>query len=531
MSKNKNPNINLHSAKAAKKDEFYTQMPDIENELRHYKKHFVGKTVFCNCDDPYESNFFKYFALNFRALGLKKLIATCYDSSPFAGKQLSLFDIPHLNTKDEKHAYKAVITDIPDSNNDGAIDIFDVQALLKYGNNVITLLNGDGDFRSEECIELLKEADVVVTNPAFSLFREYIAQLVKYDKKFLVIGNVNAITYKEIFPLIKEGKMWIGYKFNGKPMEFIVPDDYELKGNVNGYLPDGRKYIGVGGTCWYTNLDIPKRHEDLILVEKYSPEKYPKYDNYDAINVDKTADIPENYVPCWFNCSAAECCSWAQQKGMNAAAEAICESKCAGNMGVPITFLDKYNPEQFDIIKFRKGNDGKDLTYHKNNATMSSTDRQTDRQDYSILQDHHSSEENVTESWECQSPSSTNTTQNNSICLEQQKAKEQVSHVACGSLQSESHNQLFLENENINVSSFVEKCNGIIGVPITFLDKFNPTQFEILGITDRQNSSGLRTKKYTAEDTPRYNDLNARSVILSNGLYKQMYARILIRRS
>ena len=231
-------------------------------------------------------------------------------------------------------------------------------------------------------------------------------------KKFLIIGHQNAITYKEIFPLIKDDKIWIGYKFNGKPMEFIVPDDYELKGNVNGYLPDGRKYIGVGGTCWFTNLDIPKRHEDLILVEKYSPEKYPKYDNYDAINVDKTADIPEDYVPCWFACPLAADCKYAQQKGMDAAAEGCCE-KCNGQMEIPITFIDKYNPEQFDIVKFRKGNDGKDLTYH--------------------------------------------------TCKKKIQFLRTSASLSAG-----------------------RKCNGIMGVPITFLDKYNPEQFEIIGATESE---------------------------------------------
>ena len=307
----KNNNSNLHAAKTAKKDEFYTQLSDIENELRHYKKHFEGKTVLCNCDDPYESNFFKYFALNFRTLGLKKLIATCYDGSPVAGEQLSLFDIPHLNSQVAKHAYKAVITDIPDRNDDGAIDIFDIENLLKYGDNTVTLLNGDGDFRSEECIELLQEADIVCTNCPFSLFREYVATLIKYDKKFLIIGNQNAITYKEIFPLIKDNKLWLGYGFRGNVGFFKSPYEDIAKSSQH---KEG--LIRISGVMWFTNLDIPKRHEDIILVEKYSPEKYPKYDNYEAINVDKTVDIPYDYD---------------------------------GVMGVPITFLDKYNPEQFEI--------------------------------------------------------------------------------------------------------------------------------------------------------------------------------------
>lgn len=285
-------NASLRKADKAKNDEFYTRLEDIEKELSHYKAYFKGKTVFCNCDDPYESNFFKYFAMNFNFLGLKKLIATCYDSSPVVGEQLSLFP--------DKRPYKIEITEVTDENGDGAIDLADVEYLLKNKHNTRTKLKS-GDFRSEECIELLKQADIVVTNPPFSLFREYVAQLIEYNKKFLIICNKNALTYKEIFPLIKENKLWIGYE---SPNEFF-------DGN-------GKITKQVNGLCrWLTNLDIAKRHEMLPLYKKYSPEEYPKYDNYPAINVDKTADIPYDYD---------------------------------GLMGVPITFLDKYNPEQYEII-------------------------------------------------------------------------------------------------------------------------------------------------------------------------------------
>lgn len=319
---------NLHAAKEAKKDEFYTQLLDVENELRHYRHHFRDKIVFCNCDDPYESNFFKYFASNFNALGLKKLIATCYDGSPVQGTEL-LLDFGDT-TKDEpkKIAYKVEITEVNDINCDGRVDLSDVMHLLKNGRNVLTLLHGNGDFRSEECIELLKQADIVVTNPPFSLFREYVAQLMKYGKKFLIIGNQNAITYKEIFPLIKENKIWLGYKAGD--MAFRVPADSEPRKTRYWQDETGQKWRSMGNICWFTNLDHKKRHEDLILYAHYTPEEYPKYDNYDAINVDKTADIPCDYD---------------------------------GVMGVPITFLDKYNPNQFEIVEFRKGNDGKDLIY------------------------------------------------------------------------------------------------------------------------------------------------------------------------
>ena len=308
-------NKDLQKANKAKKDEFYTQLVDIEKELRHYKNHFKGKTVFCNCDDPFESNFFKFFAMNFNFLGLKKLIATCYDGSPIAGNELPLFEIE--NSQTEKKAYKIEITEVTDENGDGAIDLADVELLIKNHKNTLTTLNGNGDFRSDECIELLKEADIVVTNPPFSLFREYVAQLVEYDKKFLIIGNVNSITYKEIFPLIKDNRLWIGLTIRSGDREFRVPDSYPL--NAAGYRIDenGKKYIRVKGVRWFTNLDYPERHEELVLYKRYNAEEYPKYDNYDTINVDKTTDIPYDYDDV---------------------------------MGVPITFLDKYNPEQFEII-------------------------------------------------------------------------------------------------------------------------------------------------------------------------------------
>lgn len=307
--------ITKPSAKVAKKDEFYTQRTDIENELRHYKEHFEGKVVFCNCDDPYESEFFKFFALKFNDFKLKKLIATCYVSSPVAHQELPLFHWMEGGAAGKK-PYKVEITEVSDYTGDGCVDLADVEWLIKNKKNVLSVLEGDGDFRSEECIELLKEADIVVTNPPFSLFREYVAQLMEYDKKFLIIGNQNAITYKEIFPLIKANKMWLGYSIHSGDRAFFVPDDYELKAAGCG-VENGRKYIRVKGVRWFTNLDHSKRHEKLFLYKTYTPEAYPHYDNYDAIEVGKTAEIPHDYD---------------------------------GVMGVPITFLDKYNPEQFEII-------------------------------------------------------------------------------------------------------------------------------------------------------------------------------------
>ena len=307
-----NKNTQLHVAGKAKKDEFYTQLPDIEREMRHYRKHFEGKVVFCNCDDPFESNFFKYFVLNFNRLKLKKLIATCYSGSPIANQQLSLFDIIEETEENANKPYKAIVTKVYDKTGDGGVDMFDVAELFKSGENQLTELKGDGDFRSEECLELLSESDIVVTNPPFSLFREYVATLMSYKKKFIIIGNQNAITYKEFFPLLKNNEVWIGGGFSGNVGFFESP--YE---DTAASSQHKKGLIRVSGVMWFTNLDIKKRHEQMILVKRYNSEDYPNFDNYDAINVDRTADIPCDY---------------------------------SGNMGVPITFLDKYSPDQFEIL-------------------------------------------------------------------------------------------------------------------------------------------------------------------------------------
>lgn len=318
----------LAAAKLDKKDEFYTQLTDIEKEMRYYRKHFQEKTVLCNCDDPFESNFFKYFVLNFNRLGLKKLIATCYASSPIMGSQLqycigkdgqmsfSFGDEPATD-ENAKHPYKAVVTKVYDKTGDDGVDMFDVAELFKAGENELAELKCDGDFRSEECLELLYEADIVVTNPPFSLFREYVSTLIDNNKQFIIIGNVNAIAYKEIFPLLKDDKMWIGASIHSGDRAFYVPDDYPMKASGCGIDEDGRRFIRVKGVRWYTNLDMKLRHDELILVKKYNPEEYPKYENFDAIEVSKTADIPCDYP---------------------------------GVMGVPITFMDKYCPDQFKII-------------------------------------------------------------------------------------------------------------------------------------------------------------------------------------
>ena len=355
----------LKRARSAKQDEFYTQLADISNELKHYKQQLRGKTVFCNCDDPFESNFFKYFALNFRSLGLKKLIVACYAGSPIVGRQLPLFDIEGLKPEG-KEPYAIEINEVPDANGDGAIDLTDVEYLLKHDANTAIPLKGDGtygggDFRSQECVGYLKRADIVVTNPPFSLFREYVAQLVAHDKQFLIIANKNAVSYKDVFSLIKQNKIWTGVRSFSGGMWFVA--DYMGKYEK---IVDGVKLINVPA-IWMTNMDNPKRHIEIPLYKRYSPEEYPTYDNYDAIEVSKTVEIPSDY-------------------------------------------------------------------------------------------------------------------------------------------------------------------DGAMGVPITFLDKYNPDQFEILGITDRDNNSGLKTKEYTESDAANWGDLNRRGAIRVGNTYKSTYARLLIRR-
>lgn len=288
-------NADLGAAKTAKKDEFYTQLTDIEKEMRYYRKHFQGKTVLCNCDDPFESNFFKYFALNFNRLGLKKLIATCYYSSPIAGQQLQYgcdangqmtfyFEDKGAEENKSKRPYKAVVTQVYDKMGDGGVDMLDVAELFRTGENELVELEGDGDFRSPECLALLDESDIVVTNPPFSLFREYVATLVEHQKHFIIIGNVNALKYKEIFPYIISNQIWLGASIHSGDRAFFVPDDYSLDASTCGIdEATGRKYIRVKGVRWYTNLDMKQRHEELILVKRYSPENNPSYDNYNPL--------------------------------------------------------------------------------------------------------------------------------------------------------------------------------------------------------------------------------------------------------
>jgi len=309
-------NASLNKAGVAKEDEFYTQLNDIENEMRHYREHFRGKTVFCNCDDPYESNFFKYFAMNFNFLGLKKLIATCYIGSPIADTQLSLFDDDPPEDKTTRSPHKIEILEVDDYNGDGAVDLADVEYLLRNKKNALTRLDGDGDFRSVECVELLKEADIVVTNPPFSLFREYVAQLMDYHKKFIIVGSKNALTYKDIFKYVKDNRIWLGIGFQNGNAFFKIPSQ-NIHDFADGVYDEKTGLVKFRNVGWYTNIDHKKRHESIFLFRNYTPQNYFYYDNYDIINVDKLDEIPGDWK---------------------------------GVMGVPITFLDRYNPDQFEIL-------------------------------------------------------------------------------------------------------------------------------------------------------------------------------------
>lgn len=308
-------NATLNSASIAKKDEFYTQYDDVALEMKHYSEQFFGKRVLCNCDDPFESAFFRYFATNFEKLGIKQLISTCYSDSSLSGQEYPL--------EGGKGAYKAVITKVPHDSllrPDGSLDL---ESLLEIPGNLLERLEGDGDFRSKECVKLLKDADIVATNPPFSLFREYVNQLTKFKKKFIILGNINAVTYKEVFPLFSNDKIWLGESIRSGDRKFHVPDSYPLNAAGCGMDANGRRYIRVKGVRWFTNMENGRRHELLPLTRKYHPDAYPYYENYEAIEVGRTLEIPEDFD---------------------------------GVMGVPITFLDKYNPDQFKIVMLANGN-------------------------------------------------------------------------------------------------------------------------------------------------------------------------------
>ena len=477
-------NENLHRAKDAKKDEFYTQYEDIQNELNHYEQHFKGKTVLCNCDDPFESNFCKFFLRNFNYLGLKRLICTSYSTSPVVGQQLSLFDDENEPLV-QGNGYVMDIKEVPMANGRGVSDD-DIDALLRSKKRGVKKLKGDGDFRSEECIEYLKEADIVVTNPPFSLFRDYVAQLVAYRKKFLIIGNINAITYKEIFPLIKDNELWLGASIHSGDRKFYVPDDYPLHAAGCGVDENGRKYIRVKGVRWFTNLDYEIRHEKLVLYKRYygNEDEYPHYANYDAINVDKVADIPCDYFE---------------------------------EMGVPITYVDKHNPEQFEIIGASRWM-GKPMSeiapkgsYVEGGIRFYLLDKSAENDDN--LLDETRRDETRRDEKEV------------SLSLRQNRYQTQSTNDYMTELLSR------------------ERCSGIMGVPITFLDKYNPDQFEIIGCADYTGKYGSDEigigrigetwiTKYRAQGGKGHYTANMTSLVYydANGTAKNTFKRILVKR-
>ncbi len=469
-------NENLHKAKDAKKDEFYTQYEDIQNELNHYEQHFKGKTVLCNCDDPFESNFCKFFLRNFNYLGLKRLICTSYSTSPVIGQQLTLFDWMDEPVV-QGTGYVMDIREVPMANGRGVSDA-DIDALLKSKKRGVKKLKGDGDFRSEECIEYLKQSDIVVTNPPFSLFREYVAQLMEYGKKFLIIGNKNAITYKEIFPLIKDNQMWVGYRGFSGGMWFY--SDYEGRTEK---IVDGEKLINVP-SIWFTNLDHNKRHEELILYKHYygNEEEYPRYANYDAIEVSKVSDIPCDYYE---------------------------------EIGVPITYLDKHNPDQFEIV-------GASRWLGKPMSEIAPKGSYVSGGVRFYLPVESSQSVNV------------------------ERERERGSRAADAlplPLRPDRHQAPKSIDGSMTESLSSERCSGIMGVPITFLDKYNPEQFEIIGCADYTGKYGSDEigigrigeewiEKYRAQGGKGHYTANMTSLVYydTGGNAKNTFKRILIRR-
>lgn len=438
-------NTNLHEAKRKMNDEWFSTKATLEVELIHYWNHFKGKIIYCNCDDPYESEFFKYFAVRFNHLGLKGLYASCYEGSQMSQHQLQLFeDEDYKGIPYKIELYQKDIDELLEEY-DGILSQETIKLYIKKHKKA-KRLKGNGSFDSPECLKLLEKADIVVTNEPFSLTVPFINLLMEYNKKFLIIANKNAITYKEVFPLFKDNKLWLGYT---QPKEFMTPT-----GEIS------KKLSGL--TRWFTNLDIPKRHDDLILWKKYSPDEYPHYDNYDAINVDKVAEIPCDYCESWGlypeEYEALDKAQWEEvrrepkddteliyvipakntelRQALHEHAEGYKEKieaelanaiYCNGCMGVPITVLDKYNPEQLEIVKFRKGDDGKDLTYTTG-----------------------------------------------------------VTHLSKQASKQASNGRLRLTSEFWSA----RYCNGIVGVPITFLDKWSTEQFRIIGHEHDTNGNG-----------------------------------------
>ena len=564
-------NDNLHKAKTAKNDEFYTTKESIETELKHYWPHFKDKIIYCNCDDPYESEFFKYFMIRFNLLGLKGLYATCYEGSQVSQHQLQVFDDDDYKGIPYKiEIYQEDIDKLLAENND-TLSQDTIQHYIK-SHNKAERLEGNGSFDSPECIELLKKSNILVTNPPFSNFRNFVAMLQEYQKDFIIWGNNNAITYKEVFPLIKENKMWLGYTAN-KTCVFKMPPSYEKwDEKLTAKYNDGFKYGKVPSISVFTNLDIPKRHEDLIVWKKYSPEEYPHYDNYDAINVDKVAEIPCDYCESWGlyheEFEVLDKAQWEEVRrepkddteliyiipakgtelrqalhehteGYKEEIEAELANAiyCSGCMGVPITVLDKYNPEQLEIVKFRKGDDEKDLTYTPYADTLN---RQPTTDNYALLQ-NSGSQDIVTESSESLSHSSTSGVQSNS----------ELSDTNTISAETEAKESIMVslnikERASTNESLSKRHCNGCMGVPITVLDKYNPEQLEIINPLDykidvsidkpQKDNIIANARMQECKNARMQECKNARMQILAPGADgwhvngKRKYARIFVRK-
>ena len=559
-------NTSLAQAKDAKNDEFYTELTEIQAEISNYIDKFKDKVVFCNCDDPFESNFVKYFLMNFNWLGLKELIATGYKTSTVGGTEIGEKNTPYalrvtdtskylvgtqkdldirgakyfLQTEGDKIMTPLIGNPALDENGE-QIQITikekytDTNGKSKTKNIKQDLYYEAGDFRSDMSLSLLKQADVVVTNPPFSLFREYISILMQYQKQFLILGSMNAITYKEFFPLLKNNKVWIGCVSGSK--EYVVTETY-AKGNPSKvYKRNNTWYSKLGNTGWFTNIDHAKRHQklplDLGFVYKGHEDMYPKYDNYDAINVDKVAEIPCDYEPCWYKCPHAENCKYAQSNGKED--DALCESKCNGEMGVPISFLDKHSPEQFEIVGNGGSYKGEGSVAEELFVPCSQTiNVERERTPQGIQESHHSQDAvSVVAFLECQSHSLISSAQSNSELSDWQQATSR-------DLQESFQAQVATDHtlaENCDTEGFLyKKCNGVMGGPISFLEKYCPQQFEVVGMCENLNLYGLKTKIYTAQECKdKYfelfgkkgtYDLNAAGVI--NG--KKTYQRVLIQR-
>ena len=495
-------NDSLASARDAKNDEFYTQYSDIESEMNAYVEYnpdvFRGKTILLPCDDPEWSNFTKYFAANFERFGIKKLISTSYAKGA-GNRQITMFEMDSPLFNEEMHdTHGKLFTVTRDADGSGNIDTDDIE-FSGY-------LQGSGDFRSEEVCRLRDEADIIITNPPFSLFREFLAWIVDAKKQFIILGNMNAITYKEVFPLLKNNEIWLGYKSLNNDMYFNVTDDYkqyllENKKEGSAYKIIGGVVMGrLASACWFTNLDHGKRHVELPLdtmahnlkynkklrkkfIDDFGVAEYPKYDNYDAIEVPFTECIPSDYVPCWFDCPHADSCRYAKTEGKED--DALCESACNGEIGVPITYLDKHSPEQFEII----GNGGSykgegsiadklfvpcshDVNVERERERERERDERTAPQ--GIQANHHSQDAvSATESWESRLPSSTDTVRVSSESLALRTAQDGLANLSA--IPSST-------GARFTIDCLLKKCNGIMGVPITFMDKFNSAQFIIFGL-------------------------------------------------